>query len=90
MFKEHFTNSEILLISRFHGLINFSVVIYTKEVCGCVDCRCDPGWCEEWLTGPPALTELLQELSAEGSSSISAPRWDVSTHSLREPESDQF
>lgn len=35
--KEHVTNSEILLISRFHGLMNFFVIIYTKEVYGFVD-----------------------------------------------------
>lgn len=37
--KEHVTNSEIALTSRFHGLINFFVIIYiyTKEVYGFVD-----------------------------------------------------
>lgn len=42
MFKRAFYQLKIVLISRFHGLINLSVVvIYTKEVCGIVD-----GWCE--------------------------------------------
>lgn len=35
--EERVTNSEVVLTSRFHGLINFFVIIYTKEVYGFVD-----------------------------------------------------
>lgn len=35
--EERVTNSEVVLTSRFHGLINFLVIIYTKEVYGFVD-----------------------------------------------------
>lgn len=50
MFKRAFYQLKIVLISRFHGLINlFVVIIYTKEVCGIVDC-----WCER--QGDPTVS----------------------------------
>lgn len=55
--EEHFTNSEISLVSRFHGLINFFVPMYTKEVYGFVDDWDATRPCE-W-TPPSALVRAL-------------------------------
>lgn len=80
--EEHFTNSETSLVSRFHGLINFFVIMYTKEVYGFVDSWDAARPCERTL--PSALVRALQpgrprpplEHSAAGPSGTNTPRWD--------------